>query len=265
MDFETLVYEAGDDGVAVATLNRPDRHNAFDQTMCDELEAMWQSVRTDDAVRCVVLTGAGDRAFCTGIDRSMVPADEESYFFNPFTYDDPGRQIGPKAQECWKPVVAAVNGIACGGAFYLLGESDVLLAADHATFFDPHVTYAQPAVFEPTLMLAHMPFGDLLRMSLLGNHERLSAQRALDIGMVTEVTPAADLLERARWVATAIASAPPAAIQATLRTIWAARELSRKQAIDLGNAFLNLGLSAELLAQGQATFGSGQRIEPRIR
>ncbi|MGH2686720.1 MAG: enoyl-CoA hydratase/isomerase family protein [Actinomycetota bacterium] len=265
MDFETLGYDVGDDAVAVVTLNRPDRHNAFDQTMCDELEALWQSVRTDDAVRCVVLTGAGDKAFCTGIDRSMIPADAESYFFDPFTYDDPGRQIGPKSQECWKPVVAAVNGIACGGAFYLLGEADVLLAADHATFFDPHVTYAQPAVFEPTLMLAHMPFGELLRMTLLGNHERLSARRAHEIGMLTEVTPAGDLLERARWVAAAIASAPPAAIQATLRTIWAARELSRKQALDLGNAFLNLGLSQELLAQGQAAFGTGARIEPRVR
>jgi enoyl-CoA hydratase/carnithine racemase len=110
-----------------------------------------------------------------------------------------------------------------------------------------------------------MPFGELLRMTLLGNHERLSARRAHEIGMVTEVTAAGELLERARWVATAVASAPAAAVQATLRTIWAARELSRKQALDLGNAFLNLGLSQELLAQGQETFGSGRRIEPRTR
>ena len=71
------------------------------------------------------------------------------FTFDPFTYDDPGSRLGPRSNECWKPVVAAVNGMACGGAFYLLGEADILVAADHATFFDPHVTYGMPAVFEP--------------------------------------------------------------------------------------------------------------------
>ena len=86
-------------------------------------------------------------------------------------------------------MIAAVNGMACGGAFYLLGEADILIAADHATFFDPHVTYGMPAVFEPALMLHRMPFGEVMRMTLLGNHERISAARALEIGLVTEVVP----------------------------------------------------------------------------
>ena len=80
--------------------------------------------------------------------------------------------------------------MACGGAFYLLGEADILIAAEHATFFDPHVTYGMPAVFEPALMLQRMPFGEVLRMTLLGNHERISAARALEIGLVTEVVAA---------------------------------------------------------------------------
>jgi enoyl-CoA hydratase/carnithine racemase len=271
--FETLAFEVGDDGVGVVTLDRPERHNAFDSRMCEELAGLWRSLRTDDRVRCVVLTARGDRAFCTGIDRSEVPAGDTgdtsgsggSGDFDPYTYDDPGRLLGPKSNELWKPVVAAVNGMACGGAFYLLGEVEFIVAAEHATFFDPHVTYGMPAVFEPTLMAARMPFGEVMRMSLLGNHERMSARRAHEIGLVSEVVPADDLQDTARWAAAAIASAPPLAVQATLRTLWAARELSRQQAIDLGNTFLNLGLRQDALAEGQQVFASGRRIEPRIR
>lgn len=264
--FETVGYEAGDDGVAVVTLDRPERHNAFDTTMCEELSALWRALRTEDAVRCVVLTGAGDEAFCTGIDRDEVPTDENDRF-DPFTYDDPGRQLGPKSNELWKPVVAAVNGMACAGAFYLLGEVEFIIAAEHATFFDPHVSFGMPAVYEPTLMAARMPFGEVMRMALLGNHERMSAQRAYEVGLVSEVVPGTrdDLLGAARSAATAIVSAPPAAVQATLRTLWAARDLTRRQALDLGNTFLNLGMHQEALTEGQATFASGERIQPRIR
>jgi enoyl-CoA hydratase/carnithine racemase len=263
--YTTISYEPGDDGVAVVTLDRPERYNAFDSVMCAELAALWRALRTDDAVRCVVLTGAGDKSFCTGIDREDVPADEASYDFDPFTYDDPGQHLGPKSNELWKPVIAAVNGMACGGAFYLLGEVEFIIAADHATFFDPHVTYGMPAVYEPTLMAARMPFGEVMRMSLLGNHERMSAQRAHEIGLVSEVVPGAELLDAARWAAAAIASARPVAVQATLRTLWAARELSRRQALELGNTFLNLGMTQEGMAEGQAIFSSGQRITPKIR
>jgi enoyl-CoA hydratase/carnithine racemase len=265
MTYTTITYEAGDDGVAVVTLDRPERYNAFDAVMCEELAALWRALRTDDSVRCVVLTGAGDKSFCTGIDREDVPTDEATYDFDPFTYDDPGHRLGPKSNELWKPVIAAVNGMACGGAFYLLGEVEFIIAAEHATFFDPHVTYAMPAVYEPTLMASRMPFGEVMRMSLMGNHERISAQRAYEIGLVSEVVPGADLLDAARWAAAAIASAPPVAVQTTLRTLWAARELSRRQAIELGNTFLNLGMSQAAMEQGQKIFASGQRITPKIR
>jgi enoyl-CoA hydratase/carnithine racemase len=262
----TIRYQAAD-GVATITLDRADRHNAFTAVMCEEMAATWSHIREDRSVRAVVLTAAGDKAFCTGIDRDEVPSDESGleYTFDPFTYVDPGSRLGPRANECWKPVVAAVNGMACGGAFYLLGESDIIIAAEHATFFDPHVTYAMPAVFEPTLMLHRMPFGEIVRMTLLGNHERISAARALEIGLVTEVTPADELLAAAHRIAAAIASQPPTAVQASLRTLWAARELSRQQALDLGNTFLQLAMTKEALAEGQATFSSGERITPKVR
>ncbi len=261
----TIRYEAAD-GVATITLDRADRHNAFTTAMCDEMAATWAHVRDDDGVRAVVVTAAGDKAFCTGIDRSEVPADGGAeYAFDPLTYRDPGGRLGPRSNGCWKPVVAAVNGMACGGAFYLLGEVDVIVAADHATFFDPHVTYGMPAVFEPALMLHRMPFGEVLRMTLLGNHERISAARALEIGLVTEVVPAGELAAAAHRVAAAIASQPPTAVQASLRSLWAARELTRAQMLDVGNTFLNLAMSKEALAEGQQVFSSGARIDPKVR
>jgi enoyl-CoA hydratase/carnithine racemase len=155
--------------------------------------------------------------------------------------------------------------MACGGAFYLLGEVELLVAAEHATFFDPHVTYGMPAVFEPILMAQRMPFGEIMRLSLMGNHERLSAQRALEIGLVSEVVPAADLRAAAHAVAAAIASQPPRAVQATMRAIWATRDLGRGAALDLGNALLGLAMNAEDLEAGQRTFTSGARTEWRVR
>jgi enoyl-CoA hydratase/carnithine racemase len=248
-------------GVATVTLDRPDVHNAFDPAMTDELARVWQALRHDDDVRAVVLTGAGEKAFCTGIDRSSV----EEFAYDPLTYEDPGRLIGPKSQGLWKPVVAAVNGMACGGAFYMLGEADVIIAAEHATFFDPHVTYGMVAAFEPILLLRRMPFGEVLRMALAGNHERVGAATAQRLGLVSEIVPFADLLPAAQQLAGIFAAQPPHAVQATLRTLWAAKDLPVSQATELGNVFLQLGTSVDALEQGQQAFASGQRAKPRIR
>ena len=266
-DYETLEVSIAD-GVAQVTLNRPEVLNAFDSRMQRELQQMWRSFRGDDDVRCIVLTGAGDRAFCTGIDRAEAMGDGPKTVGSrstPFHFDDPGEAIGPKTNDLWKPVVAAVNGIACGGAFYLLGEVDVIVAAESATFFDPHVTYGMAASFESIHMVSKMPLGEVLRMQLMGAHERLSARRAYDIGMVSEVVPADELLTAAGYVARVIADRPPLAVQATLRATWAAHELSRSQALALGYAYVGLGTDAATLQEGQEFFASGQRVEWRLR
>ncbi len=260
LELETLGLEVAD-GVATVTLDRPAVHNAFNPTMVDELARVWRALRLADSVRAVVVTGRGDKAFCTGIDRSSL----EEFAFDPLTYEDPGRLIGPKSQELWKPVVAAVNGMACGGAFYILGEADVIIAAEHATFFDPHVTYGMTAAFEPILLLRRMPFGEVLRMALAGSHERLSAGTAQRVGLVSEVTPGRDLLDVATALARVFAAQPPHAVQATLRTLWAARDLPISQATSLGNLFLQLGTSTDALLDGQAAFEGGERPTPRIR
>jgi enoyl-CoA hydratase/carnithine racemase len=272
-DFETLLYEERD-GVAWVTLNRPDRLNAFNSLMQRELHALWRGLRRHDDVRCVVLTGAGEKAFCTGIDRmeqmggggdETTDRDVVGSGSTPFMFNDPGDNIGPKSSDLWKPVIAAVNGIACGGAFYMLGEVEFIIAAEHATFFDPHVTYGMTAAFEPIHMSGIMPFGEIMRLSLLGNYERLSAKRACEIGMVSEVTPKEELHERTAWAANAIASQPPLAIEGTVRAIWSARELGQRQALRIGYAYVGLGTNQDSIAEGQKLFESGTRIDWRSR
>jgi enoyl-CoA hydratase/carnithine racemase len=271
--FETILYEERD-GVAVVTLNRPEVHNAFNYAMQLELRQVWTSLRTNDDVRAVVLTGSGEEAFCTGIDRQE--AIQEGYLdrkstpsksgrqSTPFMFNDPGTNINPKENDLWKPVIAAVNGMACAGALYMLGEADIIIAAEHATFFDPHVTYGMVAGFESVHLLQKLPLGETLRVALLGAHERMSAARAHQLGLVSEVVPAAELLERALWVADAIASAPVLAIQGTLRAIWMANEVARREALRQVSLFVSLGTERENLAGGEQAFKSGRR-EWRLR
>src|SRR5215510_2958361 len=193
-----------------------------------ELHALWRGLRRHDDVRCVVLTGAGEKAFCTGIDRmeQMGGATDDTTDDDivgsgstPFMFNDPGDNIGPKSNDLWKPVIAAVNGMACGGAFYMLGEVEFIIAAEHATFFDPHVTYGMTASFEPIHMAGITPFCEIMRLSLMGNYERLSAQRAYQIGMVSEVVSGADLQSHTRELAAKIAGQPALAVEGTVRAL----------------------------------------------
>lgn len=269
-ELETLLYDETD-GVAWITLNRPDSLNAFDPVMQRELRQLWADLRTNDDVRCIVVTGAGERAFCTGIDRAGVGNFDEAEpgklpgYNTPWDFDDPGKDLCPKANDLWKPVIAAVNGMACGGAFYILGEADFIIAADHATFFDPHVTYGMPAAFEPIFLLHKMPFQEVMRLSLLGANERMSAARAHQVGLVSEVVPAAELASTARWAAQAIADQPARAVQGTLRAMWMGLELSRRQALDHAFLVTHVGTDPATLAEGQARFSSGARLEWRLR
>jgi enoyl-CoA hydratase/carnithine racemase len=272
-DFETILYEEGD-GIAWVTLNRPDVLNAFNQKMRDELKFVWRALRYNDDVRVVVLGATGDRAFCTGIDReeSINPEIQQAAldagkvvgYPTPWTYDDPGFELGPKANDMWKPMIASVNGIACAGAFYMLGEVEFIIAADHATFFDPHVTFGMTSAYETVHMLQKMPFGELARMVLLGSAERMSAQRAYEIGLVSEVVPKEELHERVEWAASVIAEAPELGVQGTVRALWAAAEYSRRQAIEVANFIIRVGSDPRELMKGQERFTGGRR-EWRLR
>ena len=162
-------------------------------------------------------------------------------------------------------MIAAVNGMACGGAFYMLGEADFIIAADHATFFDPHVDYGMAAVFEPIHMLQKMPFHEIMR------HVAARRRRA-DVGGAcapdrarVRGRAAADLLEQATWAAETIASYPTLAVQATVRAVWSGQEMTRKQALDQGYALVAMGTTAAGLREGQERFESGKRTPWRLR
>ncbi|WBB61271.1 enoyl-CoA hydratase/isomerase family protein [Streptomyces sp. WMMC500] len=270
--YETLRYEERG-CVAWVTLDRPEVLNSFDTVMMREIHRCWSGLRANDDVNAVVLTAAGDRAFCTGVDRAAAaigddegPRDIGQQGATPLHFDDPGDWLPPKtAGRLWKPVIAAVNGMACGGAFYLLAEADIIIAAEHATFFDPHTSYGMAAVFEPMMMLQRMPLGEVLRISLMGAHERMTARRAREIGLVQEVVPGADLAATAAVVAEAIASQPARAVQATVRAVWYAQDLGYRQALDVGKTLVRLGTDDDDLAEGQALFASGRRIPWQAR
>jgi enoyl-CoA hydratase/carnithine racemase len=254
-----LVETDKDTGVAVVTLNRPERLNAVDLDMARELARVWRELRVEDGVRAVVLTGAGERAFCTGIDRDVTVPQPSS----PYMQDDPLLRLGPKANDLWKPVVAAVRGMACGGAFYLLGECDVLVADPTAVFFDPHTTYGMVSAYESMLMAARMPYGEVARMMLMGTAERISARRALEVGLVSEITGEGGALAAAVRCAATVAGYPPQGVQGTVRALWAARESALAQAFAQAPHLIALG---NLPAERQAELFRGRdRIAPRTR
>ncbi|MHC3469275.1 enoyl-CoA hydratase/isomerase family protein [Streptomyces sp. 7R007] len=256
----TTVRTAADEetGVAVVTLDRPDRLNAIDLAMAAELAEVWRRLRFDDTVRAVVLTGAGERAFCTGLDRDAEVPQPTS----PYMQDDPLLRIGPKSNDLWKPVIAAVQGMACGGAFYLLGESDFVVADPTAAFFDPHTGYGMVSAYESVLMARAMPHGEVARMMLMGTAERIGAQRAHAIGLVTELTEPGGALAAATACATVIAGYPPEGVQGTVRALWAAKEACLTQGFAQAPHLISLG---NLPPTRQAELFRGRRREFRLR
>ena len=234
MPYETILVEKSSDGVTTVTINRPEVLNAFNQKMEDEFAQLWSEVKSDDNVRAVVLAAAGDRAFCTGVDVSE-RLDSDSPFLDrdqPWSeHEDPGRKLSPRRNEVWKPVIAAVHGMCAGGAFYWIADCDIVICNPEATFFDPHVTYGLVAALEPIALTYRIPFADVMRMALLGGHERITAERALTIGLVTEIVERESLLTRAQEIARVIAGQPPAAVQGTVKAIWQSLDVTRSQAL----------------------------------
>ncbi|MFK0109884.1 enoyl-CoA hydratase/isomerase family protein [Streptomyces sp. NPDC091217] len=246
-------------GVAVLTLDRPEKLNSIDLTTATELTGTWRALRFDDAVRAVVLTGAGGRAFSTGLDRDAVVPQPSS----PYSQDDPLLAIGPKANDLWKPVIAAVAGMACGGAFYLLGECDFVIADETAAFFDPHTSYGMVSAYESVLLAQRMPYGEVARVVLMGNAERMGARRAYEVGLVSEVTGAGRALEAAVRCASVIAGYPTEGVQGSVRALWAAKEAARERGFAQAPHLIALG---NLPADRQTDlFRDRPRTPPRIR
>ena len=260
MSFETILLDVNEaDHVATITLNRPDSLNAFNRTMCEEMVEAWRIVKLDESVHAVVLRAAGDRAFSAGLDIKTPYGQPE----NVWHHEDPGEALSPKWQKMWKPVVCAVQGMCTAGAFYFVNESDVVICSEDATFFDSHVSAGLVCALEPIGLMRRVGLGETLRIALMGNDERVSADTALRIGLVSEVTSADRLWKRAHEIATAIAAKPPSATQGTVKAIWESLEKPYRAALEQNLIYTRLGNplgQAELAAQG-----NGASAKPRIR
>jgi enoyl-CoA hydratase/carnithine racemase len=263
-NFETILLEVdATDHVATITLNRPEQLNAFNRTLCEEMARAWRIVKLDDTVHAVVLRAAGTRAFSAGLDIKSPYGQPE----NIWNHEDPGEALSPKWQKMWKPVVCAVQGMCTAGAFYFINESDVVICSQDATFFDSHVSAGLVCALEPVGLMRRIGLGETLRIALMGNDERVSADTALQIGLVSEVVAADQLWKRAHEIAATIAAKPPTATQGTVKAIWESLDKPYRAALDQGLIYTRLGNplgTAELAAQNKPA-GEEAARNPKIR
>ena len=224
MTYETLLVERRG-AVGWLTFNRPDAGNAMNALMMRELEDAWQELDRDDAVRVIVNTGSGP-AFQTGVDVAQMSRDldalrEQSRRTKRFELRFTGWH-----NNVTKPVIAAVNGVCAGGGLHFVADADVVIAAANATFLDPHVSVGQTSVYETIALAKKSRMEAVLRMAFVGRAERMNAQRAYELGIVSGVIDPPDQLEReAQALAEVIAQRPPEELVLVKRALW--NELER--------------------------------------
>jgi enoyl-CoA hydratase/carnithine racemase len=204
--------------------NRPEQLNAMSAHMRDEFAVAWKELDADPTVRVIVHTGEG-RAFQTGVDVTELASDGvgmERYRESVETWD---LHFTAWHQQVWKPVITAVNGICAGGGFHWVADADIVIAASDAQCFDPHVSVGQVVAIEAIGLARKIPFEAVMRMALVGRHERMSAQRAFELGMISQIVdPPERLRDEAQALAEKIARNSPAAMRATKKALWGALE-----------------------------------------
>jgi enoyl-CoA hydratase/carnithine racemase len=127
-------------------------------------------------------------------------------------------------------VIAAVNGVCAGGGLHLVADADIVIASKGASFVDPHVSVGQAVAYEAITLLRKSPMEAITRMTLTGKGERISAQRAYELGIVSDVVPAADLLAAAGRLAASVSTNSPTAMRATKRALWRSLEVGLTEA-----------------------------------
>ncbi|MCP5395252.1 MAG: enoyl-CoA hydratase/isomerase family protein [Sphingomonadaceae bacterium] len=254
--YETLRLEVAD-GIAVLTLDREDRRNAINSRMNIELPRAWQAIEQDPAIRVVVVTGAGSKAFCTGADLADLPVSEDPDLARSLaSIAWTGRQNGVT-----KPVIAAVNGLTVGGGIHFIADADIVLFADHAKLSDTHVAVGLVAALEPISLARRMPLGAVLKLALTGGDERMDAAKAHRLGLADEVLPADALIPRAMELARSIARHSPTAVARSRAAIWAAKELPLEQALAEGWRLIMRQDGHPDIAEGVSAFL--EKREPR--
>lgn len=234
-----------DGRVLLVTMNRPEVLNAYDARMVRELREVWRTFRDDDGLRVAVLTGAGDRSFSTGLDVDDTLATGVA---SPSLDEDGRVALTSRDLRVFKPIVVAVNGHCCAGGWHFVNDADVILCSDNATFFDTHVDVGLANPVEAVGLLSRLPLTEVTRMVASGRAYRLGAERARELGLVTEVVPLEDLVPRALEIAHVMAQHPPGILANSLETLWTAVEDQRARAEALGLALLKRAADRDLLA-----------------
>jgi len=252
---QTVLFEV-ENRVATITLNRPERLNAMNRELRDELRAAWLRVKSDPEIWCAIVTGAG-RAFSTG-------ADVESLATGGFRQPDAWSELAiherirqlpfPRRLMVHKPVIAAVNGIVGGASLDLVTESDIPIASERAEFLDPHVSLGYVSSHEMVNMARRVPVAYCLRMALLGTKERIGAEKAAAIGLVTEVVAHEYLMTRARELARLVCENAPLAVWGTKMGILRGLGLPIEHAEEIAAGYLEVVEQSEDHAEGPRSF-----------
>jgi enoyl-CoA hydratase len=214
--------------------NRPRVGNAMNALMLEQLEQAWTQLDADPEVRVIVNTGEG-RAFQSGLDVIELARNPEALRQQSYRTRHAELRLTAWHNSVAKPVIAAVNGVCAGGGLHFVADADVVIASSDATFLDPHVSLGQATAFEGIALMRKMPAEAVMRMALLGRHERLGAERALELGMISEVVdPPESLREHAQALAERIAANSPAALAASKRALWGSLETGLTEACRAG-------------------------------
>ncbi|MBI5946954.1 MAG: enoyl-CoA hydratase/isomerase family protein [Chloroflexi bacterium] len=203
MPYELLILER-DGKVATITLNRPDKRNALNTALRDEVRVALEELEGDDSVSVAIITGAG-AVFCAGFDTSEFATVPPEQIFS----GESSRRYHHRLQHFAKPLVAAINGSAMGGGFDIAVLADLRVAAETASFGHPEIKFGAAALYGP---LAAVVGGSVARDLCLSGR-RIDAAEALTIGVVNKVVPPADLLREAKALAGVIAEAPLPALR----------------------------------------------------
>ncbi len=218
--------------------NRPEQLNAMNAHMRDEFETAWKALNDDPEVRVIVHTGEG-RAFQTGVDVTEIATDGQGFQRYRESVENWDLHFTSWHNDVWKPVITAVNGICAGGGFHWVADADIVIAASDAQFFDPHVSVGQVVAIEAIGLMKKMPVEAVMRMAFVGRYERMPAQRAYELGMISEIVdPPERLRDAAQELAEKIAKNSPAAMAATKRALWGALEHGLTDACKAGAAEL---------------------------
>ncbi|MFD4442024.1 enoyl-CoA hydratase/isomerase family protein [Nocardia sp. NPDC058519] len=256
MPFDTIGYEV-DGHTATITLNRPEALNALSPHMITELRAAYDEAEQDDKVWLLIVTANG-RAFCTGADVKAIPGDGKVLNEKPYlsTYEqwEAPQEGTPPFRTMTKPILVAINGICCGAGLDWVTTGDIIIASDRATFFDPHVSIGLVAGREVVRLARVLPRTVALRMAMMGKHERMSAQRAYELGMITEVVEHDHLLERAREIADTLNSNAPLAVRGTRLAIVKGLDVPMHEAEMLAESFRERVTRTEDALEGPRAF-----------